>query len=493
MESTATPYPMSIPPSLQSVLSLSRQEALPLLKKSLEIKREADLGKFYEPNGEIEKALQDIGTSKNLVYILSLANGVGKTAFLSMLARAPIWGPPSKFFDYPIFRNWPYPKRIRIVSEPSQVKESGPVPTEISKWWPKGKYEATKAGHPYPSEYKAGDWILEVMTYEQDKEQHEGANLGMVLFNEPPPQHLWTPNISRLRAGGIAVVAMTPLTSAGWIFDEVVPRHLDHTFYADVESACKQHGVRGHLEHDDIQKLIAEYSEEEREARIQGKAMYLKGLIFKTFFPNVHVLKEEPIVPYGAQVFQAVDPHSDKPFAAIWAFPDARGDLYIFDEWPNEDFYKMHNCQLTIEDYKKIFAEKEKGLNVYRRVIDRHFADTASASNKRTLRQELQAIGLSYQPSYKAEQEVDTGIEKVRRHLAYNTKEPLSALNQPKLFIAPRCTNTIKSLSRWSFDPDTNKPQDAYKDFCDCVRYLVMDNPKISDPLPAQEFKKRWG
>jgi hypothetical protein len=260
-----------------------------------------------------------------------------------------------------------------------------------------------------------------------------------------------------------------------------------------MEDACIQHGKNGHLEHENIQRMIAEMSPEEREARAEGKAMYLKGLIFKTFYPNVHVLKDHVTVPYGAPVWNVVDPHSDKPFAAIWAFPDARGDLYIFNEWPNEDFYKMHNCQLTIQDYKKIFGEKEKGLNVHRRVIDRHFADTASAINKRTLRQELQAIGLNYQPSYKAEQEVDTGIEKVRRYLAYNTKEPLSASNQPKIFIDPSCTNTIKSLSRWSFDPDTNKPQDAYKDFCDCVRYLVMDNPKISEPLPPQEFKSRWG
>ena len=484
---------MSIPPSLQSVLSLSSHDSLALLKKSLETKREKNLGAFYEPCGAIEEVIRSIGTTRNLVYIMSAANGIGKTAVIANIAGNIIFGPQNKYFDYPLFREWPYQKRLRIVSEPSQVKDSGPVPTEISKWWPKGKYEAIKAGHPYPSEYHAGDWILEVLTYEQAREQHEGANVGGIFFNEPPPRELWEPNISRTRGNGLVFVGMTPLTHAGWMFDDVIPRHEPFVFYADVEAACREHGIRGHLNHKSIETLTAEYSEEEREARISGKAMYLKGLIFKTFFPNVHVLKEEPIVPYGAQVFQAVDPHSDKPFAAIWAFPDARGDLYIFDEWPNEDFYKMHNCQLTIEDYKKIFAEKEKGLNVYRRVIDRHFADTASASNKRTLRQELQAIGLSYQPSYKAEQEVDTGIEKVRRHLAYNTKEPLSALNQPKLFIAPRCTNTIKSLSRWSFDPDTNKPQDAYKDFCDCVRYLVMDNPKISDPLPAQEFKKRWG
>lgn len=474
------------------MLPLSEAERLTLLERELENRKETQLGSFYQPNAAVESVIKSIGTTSNLVYVLSAANGVGKTAFLANLAENIIYGPQNKFFDYPIFRKWPYPKRIRIVSEPSQVKESGPVPTEIAKWWPKGKYEATKAGHPYPSEYKVGDWILEVMTYEQDKEQHEGANLGAVLFNEPPPQHLWTPNISRLRNGGIAVVGMTPLTQAAWFFDDVVPRHTEYVFYADVESACKQHGTRGHLEHDHIQKLISEYSEEEREARIQGKAMYLKGLIFKTFFPNVHVLKNDIKPPFGAPVWQSVDPHSDKPFAAIWAFPDARGDIYVHDEWPNEDFYKMHNCQLTIRDYKKIFGDKEEGWKVDKRIIDRHFADTASASNKRTLRQELAAIGLIYHPSYKAEEEIDTGIEKIRRHLAYNTSEPLSSLNQPKLFISPKCTNLIKSLSRWSRDPDNGKVQDAFKDFVDCLRYLLMDNLKISAPMPPYNPVKRW-
>lgn len=474
-------------------MPLSQAERLELLREEIEHRREIDPGAFYEPNAAVESVIKSIGTSDNLIYVLSAANGVGKTTFLANLAENIIFGPQSSFFNYPIFKKWPYPKRIRIVSEPSQVKESGPVPTEIAKWWPKGKYEAVKAGHPYPSEYKVGDWILEVMTYEQDQSQHEGANLGAVLFNEPPPRHLWTPNISRLRAGGICVVGMTPLTEAGWFFDEVVPRHTDFVFYADVESACRQHGVRGHLEHDHIQKLISEYSEEEREARIGGKAMYLRGLIFKSFYPNVHVLRADIRPPFGAPVWNVVDPHSDKPFASIWAFPDARGDVYIFDEWPNEDFYKMHNCQLTIQDYKRIFGDKEQGLYVHKRIIDRHFADTASAINKRTLRQELQTIGLNYQPSYKAEEEVDTGIEKVRRYLAYDTSKPLSSINQPKVFINPRCKNLIASISKWARDPDNGKVRDEYKDFCDVLRYLLMDEPKISDPLPAQEFRKRWG
>jgi len=454
-----------------------------------------DKFQFYEPNEPITKLINLLGTKDNLLYILSAANGIGKTTALVNIIRALIFGPDNKFFNYPIFKDWKHPKRIRFVSEPSQIEEGGAFPTEVDKWWPKGRYQVFKDSKHYVKRYQANGWVLEVMTYEQDPKQHEGANLGCVLFNEPPPENLWTPNISRLRSGGIAIVGMTPLTEAGWFFDRIVPRHEEFIVYGDVEKACKEHGVRGHLEHSDIEKMIAEYSEDEREARVEGKAMYLKGLIFKTFNTQIHVLKETIQAPANATLYQAVDPHSDKPFACIWAFVDGKGDVYIVDEWPNVDFYKWHNCQLTIKDYAKIFRDKEQGVNVYKRIIDRHFADVRSASYKRTLREELRdELGLNYEPSYQASEEIETGIIKVRDYLKYNPDRPLDTMNKPKLFINPHCQNTIKSFLRWSRDPVTGKVQDAYKDFMDCVRYLVMDNPQIDQPIPSDVGipKKMW-
>lgn len=492
MAQTATHYQDSLPPQFQSLLQLSDEEILEVLERKLEYVENNDRLGLYTPNGPIQKVIQLVSDKKPVV-IGSMANGIGKTASVANILGNLVFGPQSRHFDTPTFRNWPYPKRVRYITTPKNVEEIGPFHSEISKWWPKGRWSAIKGGHNYYSQYTANGWVIDVMTYDQDASQFEGPSLGLIITDEPPPKSLWSTFASRLRMGGIILVVMTPLTEAAWFFDDVAPRHQESIVYGTMEDACIKHGINGHLEHENIARMIAEMSPEEREARAEGKAMYLRGLIFKTYDENVHVLKENIKPPYGAPVWQVVDPHSDKPFACVYAFPDARGDLYIFDEWPNEDFYKMHNCQLDIDAYKKIFADKEAGLNVQRRVIDRHFADTASASNKRTLRQELQLKGLNYWPSYKAEEEIETGIIKVRERFTYDTSKPLSAMNQPKLFINPSCMNTRKSLARWARDPKTGKVLDAYKDFCDCVRYLVMDNPKISEPLPPQEFKKRWG
>lgn len=476
-------------------MSLSQQEKdLELIERELAWIEKNDRFQLYNPCGPVEHFIRLIGSKDNLLYVLSAANGIGKTTVLVNLARALIFGPDNKFFKFPIFKDWPHPKRIRFVSDPSQVEEGAPLPTEIDKWWPKNRYQTFKDSRHYVSRYEANGWVMEVKTYEQQAKEHEGANLGCVMFNEPPPRKLWTPNISRLRAGGYAFVAMTPLTEAGWFFDEVVPRNQEFIVYSDVEAACKQHGLRGHLEHDQIEKMTAEYDHDEREARMEGKAMYLKGLIFKTFDTRVHVLKETIQAPANATVYQSVDPHSDKPFACIWAFVDGRGDVYIVDEWPNVDFNKWKNCQLTIPEYKKIFQDKEQGLNVHKRIIDRHFAEVRHMVGmvRKTLRDELRDAGLDFVPSYQAAEEVATGIAKVRDYLKFNPDRPIDVHNKPRLFINPHCMNTIKSLSRWSFDPKTNEPQDDYKDFSDCVRYLLCDNPQIDTPAPYNPPVKRW-
>ena len=465
-----------------------------IARQALAWRRENELFRFFEPNGPQESFIRTIGTGDHMVGILSAANGIGKTALVVNILGNLLWGSQSKFFDHPIFENWKFPKRARYITDPKLVEEIGPFHSEIAKWWPKGKFEAIKAGHNFYSQYKANDWVIDVMTYDQEIRQFEGGTLGLIIFDEPPPRDIWNASVARLRLGGLLLCFMTPLTHAAWFFDEVVPRHTGDIVYAAMEDNCKQHGVRGQLEHQRIKDMIAEMPQDEVEARAYGKALYLSGVIYKQFDPRVHVLKEVKPVPPNATIYQSVDPHSDKPFACIWAYPDTNGDLYIADEWPNEDFSKMHNCQLGIKDYGNIFRDKEQGMSVHQRVIDRHFADVRSAVNKRTLREELRdEVGLEYYPSYKAEEEIETGILAVRTMLQYDNTRAITSINRPKLYINPNCHNTIKAFQRWARDPKTGKVQETFKDFMDVVRYLVMENPTIDVPLPYNPPKKIWG
>lgn len=465
-----------------------------LLERELQWRRKNEAFEFFEPNAKAEEFVKLFSACKDYPLVFSAANGVSKTATVVNLMANLIWPGRNSFFNQGIFKAWPYPKRIRYITDPELVKDIGPFHQEVKKWWPQGQWVAEKASKNYFSQYKAGDWVVDVLTFDQDVKQFEGGTLGLIVMDEPPPQSIYNACIGRLRLGGMLLVVMTPLTHAAWFYDQVVPNIPNQIVYADIEDACKTHGIRGHLEHENIVKMMTNWPQDEIEARAHGKAMYLRGLIFKQFDSQIHVLKQSIKSTAGAQVWQAVDPHSDKPFACIWGMPDSRGDIYIIDEWPNDDFYKMHNCQLSVRDYGKIFKDKEAGWNVSKRIIDRHFAEVSGVVNRRTLREEFQSeTGLYFLPSYKAEEEIETGILKVRQYLSYDTKREVNTLNQPRLFIDPKCTNLIKSLTRWARDPESGKVQDAYKDFPDALRYLLMEDPKISQPLPPHVPRKSYG
>lgn len=484
----------SCPPELLAKFSkLSRKEAIDELEKALEWKRENSKFEFFEPTGKQEEFIKLVGSGSDMVYVFSAANRIGKTTLLVNALASVIWGSPSPWFEYPIFKSWPYPKRARIVTDPELAKEAGPIHTEILKWWPKGRYAYGKGGKQHFSEYKANGWHIDVMTYDQDIRQFEGTALGLVIFDEPPKESIWHACMARLMTGGIAMIFMTPLVEAAWVFDKLVPEHQNSIVYGALEDACKEHGVRGYLEHEHIQKVLNEMNPDEREARAFGKAMYLKGLIFKSFNYDVHVAKEPISVPEDAQMYHIVDPHTDKPFAMVWGFPDDAGVWNQVAEWPNEPFEKMHACQFGIDDYRKIIKAKELGWNIKKRIIDHHFADVRSLQTKRTLREDFQHIGINFEPSYTASEEVDTGILKVRSYLKYNPAKPIDSVNHPRYLVSPTCKNTIKAFQRWSFDMKTGEPKEDYKDFMDCVRYALMADPKKSYSPPDQQIKRLYG
>lgn len=477
--------------SSASLISSDPAEMAILLE--LERRREENGCRYLEPNGAQERFVTLLGRQPP-VGIFSAANGIGKTALIANIMANIIWGPQNRYFDFPLFRQWPYPKRLRFVTDPKLVEEIGPLHSEISRWWPRGRYQALKGGKSYYSQYKAGKFLLDVMSYDQDLKQFEGATLGGIFFDEPPVKAIWNASLARLRMGGVALVFMTPLTQAAWFFDEVVPRHQEHIVYGDIEDNCKVHGVRGQLEHANIERMVAEMDPEEVEARAHGKAMYLQGLVFKNFEPRAHILPDHITVPSGAQVWQIVDPHGDKPFACIWGFCDATGTLIQVDEWPNEDFYRMHGCELGIEDYKRLFAQKEQGWHVSKRIMDRHFAEVRTVHTRETLREAFAKVGLHYELSYHGgTEEIDVGVVKVRDFLSYDASKPIDTLNRPHYYVSPKCVNTIKGFQRWSIDSKTGDYKDEFKDFMDCVRYWAMGNPRHSAPVPNPEPRKLFG
>lgn len=453
---------------------------------------ETEKCRTFVPNGVQEQFIKVVGAGKHFVYLLITANGVGKDCGAQNILANVIWGPQNEWFrGLPIFERWPFPeKHIRLVTESQLVTESGPIDKEIAAWWPRGRYTSHKGGKQYITHYKTDTgFLIDKMTYEQEPEEFEGVNLGMVVFSEPPPEDIYNRCVSRLRRGGIILIVMTPLTSAAWIQDRLLDHKDAVVVTGDIEANCREHGVRGQLNHIDIERMISQWTQEEIEARVHGRFAHLSNVILGSAFNRKYHVIEDDVEPGpGCQWFHIVDPARGKPWAMAWGWVDPRGQLTFDREYPLELWTNCRETVLGLKDYADLIKIMDGRQRVETRIIDRHFANSRNDYGT-TLKQDLlEKFGLEFQDSYSCEEEVETGIQKVKDLLRFNERMPIDSLNFPRLRVKKRCNNIIRSLERWDRDKETLKPKadSSYKDHWDLVRYAAMANLEVYVPRPFQ-------
>jgi SAM-dependent methyltransferase len=459
---------------------------------------------LFTPTGKQEEIIYKIACDNEFITIISFANGTGKTtALINILGSVIFSNPDNPYFQYDFFRNYPYIKSARIISTPKEIEENGSIQKEIKKWWPKGKYTASKNGKQYFSEFKVDDWIVDVMSYEMDVSQFEGANLSFICFNEPPPLRILYASIARLRRGGKILIFMTPLDTGGEIIEDLLEKEsivIDGEeigkvgiIYADIESACKEHGVRGYLKHKDIVQMLSFYDPEEREAREKGKPTHLIGRIYSDFENNNPYVVDDFILDNDWSNVCIVDPHDGIPFAITWAAVDKTGQIWIYDEFPFDDLEKINTTNLTIPDYARIIREKEARHNITLRLIDPYFANKRYANSGKTVKEEFADLGLDFIDGDTSG--LDLGHKRVREFLKYNKQFIVSAVNHPKLHIFKSCRNHWRSMLRYKRKilktgevKDKIVLDETYKHFCDNIRHLIMypglfNLQKIDSPL----------
>ncbi len=445
--------------------------------------------KYFIPTGKQEEVIREMGSNKHFIVIFSAANGPGKTCLLANILGNLIWGKQNKWFNYSIFEDFPYPKRIRIATTPKNLEEIGAIQTEIAKWWPKGQYKSRKKGKNYTSEYTANGWIMDLMSYAQEVEEYESATLGIMGFDEPPPKKILNATIARMRQGGIILIFMTPLDIGGEILGELEEKEVIEyegkeigkvkVIYGGVETACIEHGVRGYLKHENIIQMQSFYDEDEKEARIHGKPIHLIGKIYKDFEIDEPYVVDDFVIPDNWLRIQITDPHDAIPFAMTWVALDETNQLWIYDEFPYDDLEKIKNTNLTYIDYNRIIREKEARQKVVLRIIDPYFGNKKYANSGKTVKQELESFGLSYSDG--STEGIEAGHMKVKEALKYDKTYPVSSINHPRLHILKRCRNHWRSMHYYKrkFErsgevKDGVVIEETYKHFCDNIRHLFM-------------------
>jgi len=455
---------------------------------------------FYCPNGKQEEFINTVAhCNENVdtpVVLVTFGNGTGKTTASIHILMNIIYGPQNGWFDYPLFKSYPYPKEVWYCSTADALKTK--VVPEIEKLAYANTYAASKGGKPYTSEFQfENGWYLHLKTFDQDPKTFESADVGLVILDEPAPEHIWKAIKSRRRMGCIVLLPMTPLFCDPYIIDEVAGGvdegkkgyfHLE----AEVYDACMKRGVRGHLKAGIIDSMVADYDQDELEARAKGKFMYFARSIYgNSISREKHFVNPEDYpIDDRASILHVVDPHDGRYSASIWMAINPDGRRIIFDEYPNDksrSFWDMQGKVTTSEEVRS-WAQKESNYPVarnIRRILDRRFGwQTRGDTNFASLYSRAGfRVGKKFNfiESYSIsgqESEIQYGHRMVRE--AFRDM----ADQKPGLVIWNTCFHTWNGLSHYIRKMEvsksasekavgTGKIVEKYKDFPDVVRYGV--------------------
>lgn len=413
--------------------------------------------RFFEPTGKGEEFANAVGSGDYFISLLSAANGIGKTTLaVNMLAHL-FWPMGNEYFQQPMWLKWPYLKKGRIVSDPTTIKEA--LIPEIKKWFPAGRYTTEKCGRAYEYHWTTDTGFeFDVMTFEQDVKEFESANLGWVWLDEPPPESIYKACISRLRRGGMLWMTFTPLTGSAWVYDTIIANKDNEEgarfwMEADVWSAVKGIGVRGFLEKKNVDRMIAQYSPEDMQARVKGKFQHLSGLIFKQFDRKIHVIRPFQVTMKDFCVIELLDPHPRNPDALMWLAVDRKGTKYVIDEL----FIKVNS---DVELAQRIKAKASNYRVTYRFADPSAFVANQHDGEKpeKTLAEKLAALGLVY---YQASKQRTMSDRRIKDALNFEQVAD-HFIKTPELYVFDMNERTIFEFEHYRWQEYTGKQADLH-------------------------------
>jgi hypothetical protein len=225
--------------------------------------------------------------------------------------------------------------------------------------------------------------------------------------------------------------------------------------------------------------------------RAYGYAENLAGSQFPKFC-EAHTLDADKIPEKGTN-YMAVDPAWNRNWFVLWLRVDDRGRKYIYREWPNLDEYgewavpgdksdgspgpaQSVGAGRGLPEVKEIIADLEQGENIEVRYIDPR-AGASQAAGREGGTSIIDLLGEGEDPMYfeqAAGISVANGLTVVNDWLNYDQNDPVTAVNEPSLYISKQCGNLIYSLQEWT---GRDGEKGASKDCIDTLRYLAVMDP----------------
>lgn len=447
------------------------------------------------PSGKEHYKQMAFHCSDKRIRLLSGGNRSGKTEggvaedVMHMTGIYPSWWPEALRYKHPT--------RGRIIV--TDYKAGAAVFEEkLWKWLPRNlvmdisRTQAKTIGSLKVKHVSGGISSVEILTHEQDDMVFEGWSGHWAHFDEPPPREKYIATRRGLiDLKGKCWMTLTPINQP-WIYDEIISSDNPDVFFTIVDTRDNPFQSE-----EEIASFERSLSDDEKEQRLHGNSVRMVGLVYKQFDQAVHVIPASriPIDPRWPTYF-VTDPHDRKPHFGIWAKVDPFGKIYVIGEIKFKGTFAEYSKEVLMREV----MEDEwhiRPMDVIR-ILDPNKGNTPSAVSGLTLVNEFSNHGLFFNAT--VNDDITTGHLAVAGRLSYRKDLPLSSTNCPKLYFFKENTlECVRYMMRYTWsewkgsgkDERSKKetPTEKFKDFPDCVRYLVMSGPSYfeqddSDPEP---------
>lgn len=378
----------------------------------------------------------------------------------------------------------PHPACHRVTFESYRMLESYYLPL-FKEWMPRSMLVGNSWSDAFNVKFsllrlKNGDQI-DFMSYDIDTDKFETSTLHTCWADEKIPEDKYDAILARLlRTDGYFWNTVTPINGMPWILRRVwgVNNPNTQSWVIDMDE-------NPWLKKEAKDRILAEWSPEEREARKSGKPMQFQGLVYANLEESIHMTDSKPDTHWP--IYFALDAHPRKAAQMVWIACGPGDQLMVVDEAEVKGTPKELADVIFRKEYELrqlVGGPSMAYSGVKRRVIDLSALTIDSdIQDHYDLLAEFRKVGLPFSQANRS----GIGYSKVKQYLYYDKTKPIGAFNRPMMtFARGRVPKTWFSMSHLIYDEYAHKGsrdakekvKDWGKDPADCVRYICVENPK---------------
>jgi phage terminase large subunit-like protein len=367
-------------------------------------------------------------------------------------------------------------------------------------------------------------------SYVQPAESFEGIQIDWIHWDEPPPRAILNAaERGKMSTNGPSILTMTPLKEP-YIYDlfsmrafnnggddqeiavfrcstwencqdwcrncnrtipENNPERLEPGQVRPV-SRCPGCGrVMGFMPRAGIEEYMKKISDpDEREAREEGKWKHLSGLVYKELDRNIHIYKDFEI-PSDWMRIEVVDPHDARP--TRWLFGAVSPEeIAVNGKQVNRIYWYAYLLPTGNIDAIARSVRIKRAEHGYKEpamvILDAKYGSQTrqTAEFETTWEEELGKAGIRHIVlSHSSPGDIALGHKMVKEYLKphYSTVKDKSFPGM--MFAENGCKGDrgpIQDMFNYQWKMGTDKPEEQYKDACDCIRYAALEQPVYRKP-----------